>query len=316
MIKLQAETPGDQRIMENLQRSLDQLRKHMEERIHKLEEENRKLREQLDEYKKRHPSNIGQKNGKSYEIKPEIMPQPPEKKKPGQKKRHKGFFRKSPDHIDRILKVPIHRCPSCSSKLSRVQEIRERIIEGIPVPEIMVTKYRIERRYCRHCKIMVESPVEDALPHARLSIRTMLVVMYLKIGMRMSEENVSTTMNDLFGMTISQGEIPKILKSLSDAFTDRYEELKKIIQESTYRHMDSTSWRNDGKNENLWTFVTRGRPYSRYINPMDMMYQVQYWKGIMALTYMIDILHLKHLLMRRAMNSSTAGLISYLMQRS
>ncbi len=30
-----------------------------------------KFREQLDEYRKRHPSNIGEKNGKSYEIKPE-----------------------------------------------------------------------------------------------------------------------------------------------------------------------------------------------------------------------------------------------------
>ncbi len=29
-----------------------------------------KLREELDEYRKRHPSNIGEKNGKSYEIKP------------------------------------------------------------------------------------------------------------------------------------------------------------------------------------------------------------------------------------------------------
>ncbi|EQD26389.1 hypothetical protein B2A_15660, partial [mine drainage metagenome] len=76
-----------------------------------------------------------------------------------------------------------------------------------------------------------------------------------KIGMRMSAENVSQTMNDLFGIDVSEGEIPKILKSLTEAFGDRYDDLLNAIRDSTYRHMDSTSWRNDGKNENLWTFV-------------------------------------------------------------
>lgn len=99
--------------------------------------------------------------------------------------------------------------------------------------------------------MMVETPVDDELPNARLSIRTMLAVMYLKIDIRMSEENVSATMNDMFGITISEGEVSDILKSLAEAFSDRYEELMKTIQESTYRHMDSTSRRNDGRNENL-----------------------------------------------------------------
>ncbi|WP_162009533.1 IS66 family transposase [Thermoplasma volcanium] len=93
--------------------------------------------------------------------------------------------------------------------------------------------------------------MDDELPNARLSIRTMLAVMYLKIDIRMSEENVSATMNDMFGITISEGEVSDILKSLAEAFSDRYEELMKTIQESTYRHMDSTSRRNDGRNENL-----------------------------------------------------------------
>ncbi|EQD26385.1 hypothetical protein B2A_15661, partial [mine drainage metagenome] len=106
------------------------------------------------------------------------MPQPAEKKEPGQKKGHRGFFRKSPDSIDRVVRVPIHSCPNCSSRLSRIQEIRYRTIEDIPVPRTVVTKYRIERSYCRHCRIMVESQIDDALPNARLSIRVMLAVMY------------------------------------------------------------------------------------------------------------------------------------------
>ena len=252
MINLLAETPRDQRIIDALRKA----GKCKDKKIDDFENE-------LDEYKKRHPSNIGEKNGKSYEIKPEIPPQPAEKKKPGQKKGHRGFFRRSPDHVDRVEKVSIHRCPVCSSKLSRVQEIRERIIEDIPIPKTIVTKYRIERRYCKQCRIMVEPQIGDALPNARLSLRAMLAVAYLKIGMRMSEENVSSAMRGLFGITVSEGEVFNILKSLTEGFGDRYDDLVKTIRDSPYRHMDSTSWRNDGRNENLWTFVTRGEAIFR-----------------------------------------------------
>ena len=147
--------------------------------------------------------------------------------------------------------------------LSKVQEIRERAIEDIPVPKPVVTKYRIERRYCKSCKIMVESPVDDALPNARLSIRAMLTVAYLKIGMGMSGENVSDAMMNLFGIAISEGEVDNILKLLTEAFGHKYADLLQAIRDATYRHMDSTSWRNDGKNENLWTFVTRGEAIFR-----------------------------------------------------
>lgn len=44
MIKLLAETPKDQKTIDNLQRSLDQFKKHMENRI-------KELREEFEEYK-------------------------------------------------------------------------------------------------------------------------------------------------------------------------------------------------------------------------------------------------------------------------
>ena len=75
----------------------------------------------------------------------------------------------------------------------------KRIVEDIPEPEIIATRFCIGGRYCRHCKTMVESWINDALPNARLSKRTMLVVMHFKIGMKISEEKVSATMRDLFG---------------------------------------------------------------------------------------------------------------------
>ncbi len=259
MIKILAETPRDQKIIDALRKAS----KWKDKRIADLEEELEKQREKDEEYKKRHPSNIGEKNGKTYEIKPEIMPQPAERKRPGQKTGHRGFFRKTPDRIDEVENVPIHRCPVCSSRLSSVQEIRDRTVEDIPVPKAMVTRYRLERRYCKHCKVMVEGQVDCALPNARISLRAMLAVAFLKIRMRLSGEMVAETMSNMFGIVVSVGEVPKILDQVSEAFGDRYSDLIRIIRDAPARNMDSTSWRNDGKNEYLWTFVTRGEAIFR-----------------------------------------------------
>ena len=156
--------------------------------IKKLEQENRELKEELnrlkeefEEYKKRHPPNTGLKNGKPYFFKSSTRSK--KSKKPGARKGHKPHFRPMPEHIDEIRQVPVVVCPECGGRdLSNVQEIRERTYEDIPLPKPVAIKLRIERRYCRHCKKLVEAPVTDVLPGARLSLRVMLIVTWFDRG--------------------------------------------------------------------------------------------------------------------------------------
>lgn len=122
----------------------------------------------------------------------------------------------------------------------------------------VVIEYKIERMYCRHCKRAFEPDVPNALPGARLSLRTVLITAYLKIGMRMSIENVSTTMKEMFGITISEGEVQDILYQLSDALGKEYLSLLDDIRRAPSRHMDTTSSRENGMNRALWVFVTKG----------------------------------------------------------
>ena len=95
--------------------------------------------------------------------------------------------------------------------------IRRRVIEDIPLIEPKIIQYCIERMYCRKCREAFEPEVPNALAGARLSLRTMFIVSYIKIGMRMSIENVFTTMKELFGIKISEGEVQDILYQLSGA---------------------------------------------------------------------------------------------------
>ena len=248
MIALLAETPRDQEMIDRLV-----------EKNRKLKEENERLKKEIEEYKKRHPSTVGIKNGKSYEIKQSVQGsgEIDSSRKQGAQMGHKGHYKRMPHITERTtLKASGFSCPVCSSPLVR-KGIRKRVIEDVPPIAPRVIQYRIERMYCRKCRETFEPEVPNALPGARLSLRTMLIVSYLKIGMRISIESVSTTMKELFGITVSEGEVQEILYQLSDALGTEYLRLLDEIRKAPSRHMDTTSWRENGVNTDLWVFVTK-----------------------------------------------------------
>ena len=176
---------------------------------------------------------------------------------PGAQIGHTGHFRRIPKITERVtLKAGEFTCPICSSPLVR-KGIRRRVIEDIPPIEPKVIQYRIERMYCRHCRKTFEPEVPDALPGARLSLRTMLITTYLKIGMRMSIENVSPTMKEMFGIAISEGEVQDILYQLSDALGKEYLSLLDDIRKAPSRHIDTTTSGENRSNTDLWVFVTK-----------------------------------------------------------
>jgi len=230
----------------------------LEQRIKELEAELQKIKTDFEEYKKRHPPNAGVKNSKPYFFKSSNQSSTP--KKPGAKLGHIPYFRPMPDHIDFVRQVPVLVCPECGgTQLSKkVQETRTRTYEDIPVCTPVVIQLEIERRYCRTCKKLVETPVTWVLPKARLSLRVMLIVTWLKIHLRMTEEAIPITLDQLFRLKISEGEVIYILAQVAQAFGPYYQQLTEDIQDAPARNIDETTWRINGENANLWAFVTKG----------------------------------------------------------
>ncbi len=250
MARFLAETPRDQEEIDRLS-----------EENRKLKEENERLKREIEGYKKRHPTTVGIKNGNAYFIMDEHLRKEKSTRNPGAQPGHTGHFRRIPRITERItLKASAFSCPICSSPLIR-KGIRKRVIEDIPPIEPRVIQYRIERMYCRHCRETFEPEVQNALPGARLSLRTMLITAYLKIGMRMSIENVSITMREMFGITISEGEAQDILYQLSDALGMEYPSLLDDIRKAPLRHIDTTTFLENGSNTDLGSSLLGKRRY-------------------------------------------------------
>ncbi len=166
-----------------------------------------------------------------------------------------------PNCIDHVRQVPVVVCPDCGgTQLSaKVQETRERTYEDIPVCTSVAIRLQIERRYCRTCRKLVETPVNEVLPGARLSLRVMLIVTWFKIRYRMTEEAIPEVLETLFGLCLSEGEVIHILSQVAQAFGPYYEQLTGDIRDASARYMDETFWRINGENACLWTFVTKGQ---------------------------------------------------------
>ena len=180
-----------------------------------------------------------------------------EPKKSGQKEGHVGYSRHIPERIDEIKEHRLERCPNCGGVVSDTQEIRERVVTDIPETKAKNTKHLIHRCYCGNCDKIVEPIIYDALPNSRFGLRLMILILILKLDCRIPSNKITSILDSVFGVKISDGEIYNILNQLSEAFGDYYEKLVRKIKEALAKHIDETSWRINGKNYWLWIFINK-----------------------------------------------------------
>ncbi len=237
------------------ERALREENEKLKDEIKRLRKENEKIKKEFENYKTKHVQTVVELR-KALRIKPE------KKKKRlrlGAPKGHKGYSRCIPERIDYIKKLDPQKCPHCNSELSDTQEIRSRYVTDLKLlMSVKTTRYDIHRKYCSHCKKLVELKPKNVLPRARFGLTLMLFIMYLKLGLRTPSEKIVEYLQDIHGLTISESEIYCILTQLAELFGDYYNELEKMLRVSRAKHTDSTSWRINGKNYNAWVFIATG----------------------------------------------------------
>jgi len=258
--ELQKEIERLQREKEEIREEYNLVRDELEQVKGDLDRARReydRIKKEYEEYKMRHPESAGVKHGRPYFLK--SASRSPSRNRPGARKGHKPHLRPMPQQIDEVRMVPVESCPHCGgTDLSDVQEIREHVFEEIPVCRPIAVKLEVERKYCRTCRRLVEAQQSMVLPNARIGLRAMLTVVWLKVGLRMTESAIPQVLHRLFGLRISEGEVVQILAQVAKAFGPYYDELVQEIRSAPARNMDETSWRIDGENCWLWAFITKG----------------------------------------------------------
>ena len=237
--------------LENLRKENEELKKALEDE----KEAHKKTKKEFEEFKTKHTKTVANLQ-KAMKIKPDSKKN---LKLIGAPIGHKGYARHIPERIDKVRALNPCKCPHCGTKLGKTQEIRSRYVTDIKLTsKVKNTRYDIHRKYCPKCKKLVEPEVPNALPYARFGLNLMLLVMYLKLGLRLPGNKICAYFMDLHNLKISEGEVVHILKQLVVAFGDYYQYLEKAVKLARVKHSDTTSWRINGKNYHAWVFVATG----------------------------------------------------------
>lgn len=229
-------------------------------RVSELEKLNAQLRAELDRLTQDKPPS----QPPSF-----VKPPPPKgrRKKPGRHQGHLPALRPPPPEIHQEVDVPLVAgeggaclCPHCRGELSDLKD-HERVVEDIVPAKVLTTRYRTSSGFCKHCRKRVESrhpqqPPPADLPHAQLGLNALATAAVLKHDAGLPYRKVCRVLQDLCGLSVSPGALPKQMRRMSSWLAEPYDRIKSALQTSPVVHADETGAPVDGKNQWLWALTS------------------------------------------------------------
>ena len=237
----------------------DRITKKYDETTKKFEEvkqEFEQVRQEFEEFKAKHAITVT-----NLQTAMNIKPDSKKVSKPlGAPKGHQAYSRHIFERIDHVKALIPRECTNCDASLTgKTIEIRHRFVTSIKlICKTETTRYDIHRIRCKKCRKIIEKKVPNALPNSPFDLNIMLLIMYLKLGLRLSCSKVCEYFLTLHGLKICPATVTNTLKRLSTEFGDYYAHLEKIVKLAKVKHTDSTSWRIKGNNYFLWVFIAYG----------------------------------------------------------
>jgi transposase len=218
-------------------------------RLKTLEEENKTLRQENDRLKKQEPAK---------KPTPDFVKANTPNRKPrfGQKKGHKGFGRPLPTIIHRQVEQTVSTCPDCQGHLGNSLGTTDHVTEDIVPPKAEATRFRHHRYWCGACrKIVTAPPAFDEVPSGRLGPNALAWMTVLKYHHGLPLNKIQSLLNDFAGLSVSQGAIAQCLQRLGTYLKIETDVILQNLREASYKHMDETGWRINGKAHWLWAMV-------------------------------------------------------------
>lgn len=182
-----------------------------------------------------------------------------EKKKPGQKKGHRGSYRRRPEppEITDTVEVPLDCCPHCQGPVGDVKPLVQYIDDLIVVPRrLELTTYV---GVCSCCGA-VRSTHPEQVSTAAGSAGTHLGWRALALGAVLNKQYGITTRNvcdilGLLGLSLTAGGLVGALKRVADKLEPYMDQVREGLRQSAVVHADETGWWVAGQSRWLWDFT-------------------------------------------------------------
>jgi len=185
------------------------------------------------------------------------------KRKPSGKKRggqpgHKGAQRKPtpPADVDEVHAVRPGSCKKCSSPMVSTgsDPIRHQVID-IPPVKPRVDEWLLHEGLCSGCGSTERAALPAGVHQSSFGPNLSALVVLLSGEYRMSRRNIQRYIADAHGVEISTGAISNIEGRMTKGLAGAHAEALAAVQEAPAKHLDETTWRQEGELAWLWAAV-------------------------------------------------------------
>jgi len=238
----------------------------LQEQINLLEEKNKRLATKLKVLEgklSKNSSNSSKppssdKNNSGKKPKKTTSSRKKSGKKPGGQPGHKGSTLEMSAKPDEIITLPVDSCIACNRGLkSASADLEKRQVFEIPEPQMWVTEYQAEVKYCKHCDCTTVACFPDDVTHtAQYGPRAKSLMVYLAQYQLLPYKRASEFFKTIYNHRISEGTIVNAVNALSNRLETVEGQIKNLLMKSKVAHADETGANINGNKQWLHTVGT------------------------------------------------------------
>jgi transposase len=151
----------------------------------------------------------------------------------------------------------LHCCPGCGHDLQPVLTIAPRVVQQVDIGEVplSIQEHRSHPGWCPHCRVMHQAPLPPGIGRGGLVGPTLTtLIAYLKGACHASFSTVRKFLRDVVHVTISRGELARIIAKVSRALDQPYQELLEDLPGQARLNVDETGHKQNGQRQWTWCF--------------------------------------------------------------
>lgn len=198
---------------------------------------------------------------------PKDSPQGKNKKRhrggqPGHPKHERPEF--PPEQIDQTQDYTLTQCPDCGGKLQNA-DATPRVIQQVEIIDkpVRIEEHRRLAYWCRHCQRVHYGALPQAVEKAGLvGPKLTALVGFLKGACHCSFSTIRKYLRDVVGITISRGQLAKLVSKVSASLQQTYEELLAALPGAARLNVDETGHPDQG--DRLWTWCFRASLFTLF----------------------------------------------------
>jgi transposase len=181
---------------------------------------------------------------------------------PGHAKHEREPF--PPEQVTHFEEHVLEACPGCGGDLRRNAHFA-RVVQQMDIerPPLTIEQHTSPEFWCARCQRSFQAALPTAIDKGGLAgPRLTALIAYLKGACHASFSTIRKFLRDVVQVTISRGELSKILNKVTAALDQPYEELLQALPSAAQVNVDETGHKNN--KEAWWTWCFRAELYTLY----------------------------------------------------